>query len=365
MRQTAENDRRDVQLFNMRSDTRQQAGQRRTQQRSAQGRTQQRSGQGRTQQRGTQSRVQQRSAQGRTQQRNVQRSGQRRTQQKSTQRRMQQRGRQSNVRQFGDVELWDLNAEERRSGRQKSRGNPRPVQSIKRRKARRRRAYFCRALALASIAACLVLVYLITSEIYQLYHGVPHADRKTKEVVSGIQQTEQLEPPPIIQDFIEVNDYSRPGTKLEGVKSIFVHYTANPETSAMQNRSYFANLAQTHDRSASAHLIIGYEGEIVQCIPLDEQAYGVKTRNGDSISVECCHLEEDGSFTQETYDTLIHTLAWLLEKYDLSTTDILRHYDCGGKLCPKYYVEHEDEWEKLLMDVEQYIEQNVPFTVSR
>ncbi len=356
MRQTAENDRRDVQLFNMRSDTRQQAGQRRTQQRS---------GQGRTQQRSAQSRVQQRSAQGRTQQRNVQRSGQGRTQQRSTQRRMQQRGRQSNVRQFGDVELWDLNAEERRSGRQKSRGNPRPVQSIKRRKARRRRTYFCRALALASIAACLVLVYLITGEIYQLYHGVPHDDRETKEVVSGIQQTEQLEPPSIIQDFIDVNDYSRPGTKLEGVKSIFVHYTANPKTSAMQNRSYFANLAQTHERSASAHLIIGYEGEIVQCIPLDEQAYGVKTRNGDSISVECCYLEEDGSFTQETYDTLIHTLAWLLEKYDLSTTDILRHYDCGGKLCPKYYVEHEDEWEKLLMDVEQYIEQNVPLTVSR
>lgn len=361
MRQTAENDRRDVQLFNMRSDTRQQAGQRRTQQRNVQGRTQQRSAQGRVQQ----GRAQQRSAQGRVQQRGTQKSIQQWNIQRSVQRRAQQRGGQSRVRQFGDVELWDLDAEERRSGRQRSRGNPRPVQSIKRRKAKRRRAYFGRALALVSIAACLALVYLITSEIYQLYHGTPRVDREAKEAVSGIQQTEQIEPPPIVQDFIEVNDYSRPGTKLESVKSIFVHYTANPKTSAMQNRSYFANLAQTHERSASAHLIIGYEGEIVQCIPLDEQAYGVKTRNGDSISVECCYLAEDGSFTQETYDTLIHTLAWLLEKYDLSTEDILRHYDCGGKLCPKYYVEHEDAWETLLMDVEQYIEQEAPLTVSR
>lgn len=364
MRQTAENERRDVQLFNMRSDTRQQA-----RQRSAQGRAQQRnvqrSAQGRTQPGSAQRRTQPGSVQRRAQQRNVPRNAQGRIQSRSTQGRTQQRSRQSNVRQFGDVELWDLNAEERRSGRQKGRGNPRPVQSIKRRKARKRRAYFYRALALASIAACLALVYLITSEIYQLYHGTPHVDREVKKVVSEIKQPGQLEPPPIIQDFIEVNDYSRPGTKLEDVKSIFVHYTANPKTSAMQNRSYFSNLAQTHERSASAHLIIGYEGEIVQCIPLDEQAYGVKTRNGDSISVECCYLEEDGSFTQETYDTLIHTLAWLLGEYDLSTKDILRHYDCGGKICPKYYVEHEDAWEKLLMDVEQYIEQEAPLTVSR
>lgn len=58
------------------------------------------------------------------------------------------------------------------------------------------------------------------------------------------------------------------------------------------------------------------------------------TRNEDSLSIECCYLSDDGSFTQETYDTLIHTLAWLIDKYDLTTADILRHYDCGGKLCP-------------------------------
>ena len=71
----------------------------------------------------------------------------------------------------------------------------------------------------------------------------------------------------MIQDLLEINDYSRPGTRLGRIRSVFVHYTANPGTSAAQNRSYFANLAQTHERSASAHLIIGYEGELIQCIP--------------------------------------------------------------------------------------------------
>ena len=66
-------------------------------------------------------------------------------------------------------------------------------------------------------------------------------------------------------------------------------------------------------------------------------------------------MSADGSFTQETYDSLVEMLAWLLDKYDLEPKDILRHYDCGGKLCPLYYVEHEDAWQKLLDDVAHYI----------
>lgn len=160
--------------------------------------------------------------------------------------------------------------------------------------------------------------------------------------------------PKIQEDFLTISEYNRPGTELASVKNIFVHYTANPGTSAAQNRSYFESLGQTHERAASAHFIIGYEGEVVQCIPLDEEAYAVIERNGDSISIECCYLEKNGAFTQETYDTLIAMLAWLTDKYDLEPKDILRHYDCGGKKCPLYYVEHEDEWQKLLEDVANY-----------
>ncbi len=237
-------------------------------------------------------------------------------------------------------------------------GNPRPVQSIKRRKARRRKIFLSRAVAVLFIMLCLILVYLATGAAYRYIHRDMMREKvKKEEQVSTLSDKlsgTKIAPPDIVEDFLEVNEYSRPGTKLDEVNSVFVHYTANPRTSARNNRSYFANLAQTHEREASAHLIIGYEGEIIQCIPFEEQAYAVRTRNGDSISIECCYLEEDGSFTQETYDTLLHTLAWLLEKYDLTTEDILRHYDCGGKKCPLYYVEHEDAWEQLLADVEAY-----------
>ena len=119
------------------------------------------------------------------------------------------------------------------------------------------------------------------------------------------------------ESYLTPNEYSRPGDPIGKVKNIFVHYTANSGTNAVQNVSYFEQLKDTKERSASTHFVIGYEGDIIQCIPLNEIAYAVKTRNENSISIECCYLEEDGAFTQETYDSLIELLVWLLKRYDL------------------------------------------------
>ena len=151
--------------------------------------------------------------------------------------------------------------------------------------------------------------------------------------------------------FLTNNEYSRPGNRLTKVDSVYVHYTANPGTNAHQNRSYFQNLADTKEVKASSHFIIGYEGEIVQCIPLDEIAYAVAGENGHSISIECCYVAEDGSFTEATYDSLIQLLQWLCDVYHLEEEDILRHYDSNGKMCPIYYVENEDAWKQLKNDV--------------
>lgn len=187
------------------------------------------------------------------------------------------------------------------------------------------------------------------------------SDGKAAQAVKNLQRQisvldyKNVEKPEWEEAFLTPNDYSRPGERLPEVNSIFVHYTANRNTSAAQNRSYFESLKDTHERSASAHFIIGYDGEIIQCIPFEEIAYAVKTRNYDSISIECCYKSADGSFTKETYDSLIHLLAYLVKKYGLSTDDILRHYDCGGKKCPLYYVEHEDDWAQLKRDVEKLL----------
>ena len=242
-----------------------------------------------------------------------------------------------------------------RQNRAQARSNSRPTQIRKRRRARRQQIIFYRCAALGIFVLLLIGIFRLTGVIYKSVH----AHKESKEVSASNEVEVQNEPemvnliekPHITVDLLELNQYSRPGTELKKVKNIFVHYTANQGTSAAQNRSYFANLAKTGERSASAHFVIGYEGEIIQCIPLDEEAFAVIGRNDDSISIECCYLSEDGAFTQSTYNSLIKLLAWMCGEYELSEQDILRHYDEGGKKCPLYYVEHEDEWENLLSDV--------------
>ena len=160
-----------------------------------------------------------------------------------------------------------------------------------------------------------------------------------------------------VPDYVEFqpivkNEYSRPGTALEEVNGVVVHYVANPGSTAAQNRNYFNNLAITHTTWASSHFIIGLDGEALQLIPLNEWAYCSNERNKDTISIECCHPEEDGKFTDKTYGTLVKLLADLCREYDLDPrTQILRHYDITEKPCPLYFVEHEDEWHELLADV--------------
>ncbi|MCI8578589.1 MAG: N-acetylmuramoyl-L-alanine amidase [Lachnospiraceae bacterium] len=152
------------------------------------------------------------------------------------------------------------------------------------------------------------------------------------------------------QDFLNVNPYSRPGTRRTQVNSIVVHYVANPGTSARQNWSYFNNLAdQTGPDavSASSHYIIGIDGEILQGIPLDEVAYANYPRNDDTVSIECCHPDDTGEFSEETMKSLVRLTAWLCGELHLDEKDVIRHYDVIGKNCPKYYVENESEWKEF------------------
>ena len=162
------------------------------------------------------------------------------------------------------------------------------------------------------------------------------------------------------QDFLTVNPYTRPGTKRTRVDNIVVHYVANPGTSARQNWSYFNNLAQQTGPdgvSASSHYIIGIDGEILQGIPLDEVAYANYPRNDDTVSIECCHPDATGEFSQETMDSLVKLTAWLCRELRLDEKDVIRHYDVIGKNCPKYYVDNEDEWKAFRKAVKAELKQ--------
>lgn len=152
----------------------------------------------------------------------------------------------------------------------------------------------------------------------------------------------------ITVELLPLNEYSRPGTPLEEVKGIVIHYVGNPGTTAEQNHSYFENLAQTGETYASSHFLVGLDGEIIQNVPLDEIAYCSNQRNEDTISIECCHPDDSGEFNQATYDSLVRLARWLMDCYDLKADQVIRHYDVTGKICPKSFVDNPEEWEEFL-----------------
>ncbi|UQT49207.1 peptidoglycan recognition protein family protein [Flavonifractor plautii] len=99
---------------------------------------------------------------------------------------------------------------------------------------------------------------------------------------------------------------------------------------------------------ASSHFLVGLDGEVLQNVPLNEVAYCSNQRNDDTISIECCHPDDSGEFTSATYESLVRLTRWLMEEYGLDTSQVIRHYDVTGKLCPKAFVEHPEEWERFL-----------------
>ena len=154
----------------------------------------------------------------------------------------------------------------------------------------------------------------------------------------------------ITVELLPLNEFSRPGTPLEEVNGIVIHYVGNPGTTAKANRIYFA----PPDTQVSAHFLVGLDGEVIQCIPLEEKSSATNDRNLDTLSIEVCHPDATGQFTQASYDALVKLTAWLCDYCGIGRDHVIRHYDVTGKLCPLYFVDHPDAWTQFLADVKDY-----------
>lgn len=221
---------------------------------------------------------------------------------------------------------------------------------IRQRKLRRRQK---RLMNILLCSALVIILLTILSAVSEVMSPKDTTEKTEYELTKCI-----TTPPDYMLQLLPVNEYSRPGTKLEEIKGVVVHYTGNPGTTAQQNYGYFEGLAVSGETKASSHFIIGLSGEIIQCVPLDEIAYASNERNIDTISIECCINNEEGRFTEETYNSLIELVAWLVGEYELELDDVIRHYDVTEKNCPKYFVEHPSAWDDFKLDVQKYIEVN-------
>lgn len=236
----------------------------------------------------------------------------------------------------------------------------------KRRKASRSRALSFRLITIAVIAVCALLILKFTvfdrlaeTRAYTNPNGIVFSDTIPSSEDTSAQDLNKIEHNVdiTVQDrLLTPNEYSRPGTPLTNINGIVIHYVGNSGSTGEQNRDYFENLQTGEsDTYASSHFVIGLDGEIIQCIPLDEISYASNERNSDTISIECCHPDDTGEFTDETYQSLVKLTAWLCEEYSLESDDVIRHYDVTGKNCPKYFVEDEDAWNDFHADLTEML----------
>ena len=190
----------------------------------------------------------------------------------------------------------------------------------------------------------------------------------------------------VVNAFLTLNEFSRPGHTLRTVKGIVMHYLGVPGQSAWECQQYFESLKtqdsedNVPDRSASAHFIIDHDGTTLAVVPLTEKAYHCgstvytdkavevfgdyarfpdKTSpNSCSIGIEMCH-GAGGVFTEATIQAAVSIVSSLCFEYRLSPQHhVLTHKEVvGWKECPEYWSKRPELFSAFKYDVLIALEQ--------
>ena len=121
---------------------------------------------------------------------------------------------------------------------------------------------------------------------------------------------------------------------------------------AKENCQYYAG----GNRNASAHYFVGFDGEIWQSVEDANIAWHCgassykhgECRNANSIGIELCvrkrntasmgATDKDWYFEDATVEAAAELTRYLMDKYNVPASHVIRHYDVTGKICPNPYV---------------------------
>lgn len=140
--------------------------------------------------------------------------------------------------------------------------------------------------------------------------------------------------------------------KNRKIEYIVIHYVG-AVSSAKNNVDYFYD----KDRQSSAHYFVD-EKSIWQCVEDTNIAWhcgGAKKyfsncRNSNSIGIElCCKKDKSGKwyFEDKTLENATELVRSLMNKYNVKSENIIRHYDVTHKVCPKPFVDDAKYWNKF------------------
>ena len=181
-------------------------------------------------------------------------------------------------------------------------------------------------------------------EMAQILYNLDHPEKK-------------VEPVPYNINHIPTNTQNnkRPCHVMKP-EFITIHSTANPNSTALNERLWLTNPSNT--RTASWHIVVDDKGAI-EAIPLNEVAwhagdgrYG--TGNRSSISIEICESGDRG----RTLNNAAIITAKLLKRYGLKVDRLMRHYDWSGKNCPRIMSSNNWEgWESFKKLIQRKLEE--------
>lgn len=124
----------------------------------------------------------------------------------------------------------------------------------------------------------------------------------------------------------------------EGRKYIVIHYTGNKTDTAKANACYF----YIGNRGASAHYFVD-DTTVYEVVSPKNTAWSVgvnygtnnlfgKCTNYNSVSIEMCST--NGKISNDTYTNTVTLTKKLMKKYNISASNVVRHYDVCSKICP-------------------------------
>ena len=129
------------------------------------------------------------------------------------------------------------------------------------------------------------------------------------------------------------------------IKYIVLHYTANKGDTAKNNVDYFYG----GDRSASAHYFVD-DNSIWQSVEESNAAWSIGDGHGiygitnqNSISIEMC-CNSSGVISEKTETNALELVKYLMSKYNISISNIVRHYDASRKICPNWSADNWSRW---------------------
>lgn len=187
---------------------------------------------------------------------------------------------------------------------------------------------------------------------------------------------------PVEQEKISINPNPNFGTHNTSIRTgkieyIVIHYVG--ATGDAKNNILYYNERST--TNASADFYIGHNGDIWQYNPNPEKRYcwavgGSKmstsggtlygiARNSNCVSIEMCVKNTSGNhtannagwvLTDATYKNVVKLTKYLMNKYNIPVSHVIRHYDVNGKYCPGLYGWNapsgsEAKWQQFKKDI--------------